>query len=62
LRNEEEISRLLSRLFPRGVEVMTDKIQEIIFGSWFSNSLQENYESCLANRRKTLSMESEAGT
>lgn len=40
---------------------MTDKIQEIIFGSWFSNSLQENYESCLANRRKTLSMESEAG-
>jgi len=40
---------------------MTDKIQEIIFGSWFSNSLQESYESRLANRRETLSMESEAG-
>lgn len=39
---------------------MTDKIQEIIFGSWFTQSLQENYEKRLASRRKTLSLESEA--
>lgn len=40
---------------------MTDKIIEVIFGSWITKSLQENYDFHLSKRRENLSMESEAG-
>jgi len=62
LRIEKEISRLIILTISRGVKIMTDKIQEVLFGSIVTESLQEGYKNHLTKWKEVnLSMESEAG-